>query len=146
MIIVLLLWKKNICINKKICNILTCNNIILFLFINFYFSGINGVKCPDDSVTTEEGGCKCVSPCPPPKCRVNQRPVQVKAAEPEIPGSCCPLYDCIPSGNYKNHIQTHRDTARQQTLLYQIYIRLWMPQRILCRDIINKKEIIIHII
>ncbi|XP_018351064.1 PREDICTED: cysteine-rich motor neuron 1 protein-like [Trachymyrmex septentrionalis] len=52
--------------------------------------------CPEDSVLTDDGICKCV-PCPPPKCRSGQRPVEVRAAKPETPGSCCPLHDCRPS-------------------------------------------------
>ncbi|XP_015599676.1 cysteine-rich motor neuron 1 protein [Cephus cinctus] len=64
-------------------------------------SAVNGgygtAVCPEDSVTSEDGGCKCVSPCPPYECGPGQRPVQVRAASPEIPGSCCPLYNCKPS-------------------------------------------------
>ncbi|KAG5329624.1 CRIM1 protein, partial [Acromyrmex charruanus] len=52
--------------------------------------------CPEDSVLTD-GVCKCVPTCPPPKCRSGQRPVEVRAAKPETPGSCCPLHDCRPS-------------------------------------------------
>ncbi|XP_024885266.1 cysteine-rich motor neuron 1 protein [Temnothorax curvispinosus] len=53
--------------------------------------------CPEDSVLTDDGICKCVPTCPPPKCRSGQRPVEVRAAKPETPGSCCPLHDCRPS-------------------------------------------------
>ncbi|XP_036140141.1 uncharacterized protein LOC105834238 isoform X2 [Monomorium pharaonis] len=53
--------------------------------------------CPEDSVLTDDGVCKCVPTCPPPKCRSDQRPVEVRAAKPETPGSCCPLHDCRPS-------------------------------------------------
>ncbi|XP_029674995.1 cysteine-rich motor neuron 1 protein-like isoform X2 [Formica exsecta] len=54
-------------------------------------------SCPEDSVLTDDGTCKCVPTCPPPKCRPGQRPIQVRAAKPETPGSCCPLHDCRPS-------------------------------------------------
>ncbi|XP_012055817.1 PREDICTED: cysteine-rich motor neuron 1 protein-like [Atta cephalotes] len=53
--------------------------------------------CPEDSVLTDDGICKCVPTCPPPKCRSGQRPIEVRAAKPETPGSCCPLHDCRPS-------------------------------------------------
>ncbi|XP_072751550.1 cysteine-rich motor neuron 1 protein isoform X2 [Anoplolepis gracilipes] len=53
-------------------------------------------SCPEDSVLTDDGTCKCVPTCPPPKCRPGQRPIQVRAAKPETPGSCCPLLDCRP--------------------------------------------------
>ncbi|XP_053593227.1 cysteine-rich motor neuron 1 protein [Microplitis demolitor] len=59
--------------------------------------GVNGSKCPEDSVLSEDGGCKCVSPCPPHKCKQGERPVQVRPAASETPGSCCALYDCVPS-------------------------------------------------
>ncbi|XP_032669006.1 cysteine-rich motor neuron 1 protein-like isoform X1 [Odontomachus brunneus] len=52
------------------------------------------LSCPEDSVLTDDGTCKCVPTCPPPKCRPDQRPVEVRAAKPETPGSCCPLHDC----------------------------------------------------
>ncbi|XP_011332206.1 cysteine-rich motor neuron 1 protein isoform X2 [Ooceraea biroi] len=51
-------------------------------------------SCPEDSILTDDGTCKCVPTCPPPKCRSGQRPVEVRAAKPETPGSCCPLHDC----------------------------------------------------
>ncbi|XP_011692827.1 PREDICTED: cysteine-rich motor neuron 1 protein [Wasmannia auropunctata] len=53
--------------------------------------------CPEDSVLTNDGICKCVPTCPLPKCRLGQRPFEVRAAKPETPGSCCPLHDCRPS-------------------------------------------------
>jgi len=58
-------------------------------------------SCPEDSVLTDDGTCKCVPTCPPPKCRPGQRPIQVRPAKPETPGSCCPLHDCRPPGNYE---------------------------------------------
>ncbi|XP_025075008.1 cysteine-rich motor neuron 1 protein-like, partial [Pogonomyrmex barbatus] len=57
--------------------------------------------CPEDSVLTDDGICKCVPTCPPPKCRSGQRPVEVRAAKPETPGSCCPLHDCRPSEKFR---------------------------------------------
>jgi len=58
-------------------------------------------SCPEDSVLTDDGTCKCVPTCPPPKCRPGQRPIEVRPAKPETPGSCCPLHDCRPPGNYE---------------------------------------------
>ncbi|XP_066587412.1 cysteine-rich motor neuron 1 protein-like isoform X2 [Prorops nasuta] len=52
--------------------------------------------CPGDSVLTDDGKCKCLDTCPPHTCNRNERPVQVRPAIPETPGSCCPLYKCIP--------------------------------------------------
>lgn len=66
---------------------------------DFSFSGVHGSPCPEDSIASEDGGCKCVAPCPTDKCRPDQRPFPVRAADPETPGSCCPLYKCLPSGN-----------------------------------------------
>ncbi|XP_076246076.1 crimpy isoform X2 [Calliopsis andreniformis] len=56
-----------------------------------------GSECPEDSVRGENGGCKCATDCPPAGCPAGQRPVQVKAADPQTPGSCCARYDCVPS-------------------------------------------------
>ncbi|KAJ8678795.1 hypothetical protein QAD02_014582 [Eretmocerus hayati] len=50
--------------------------------------------CPEDSVASDNGGCKCVSPCPKLPCQPGMQPVKVRDAEPEKPGSCCPLYEC----------------------------------------------------
>ncbi|XP_053987015.1 cysteine-rich motor neuron 1 protein isoform X1 [Hylaeus volcanicus] len=58
---------------------------------------VSGAECPEDSVRGENGGCKCATVCPPSECPEGQRPVQVKAADPQTPGSCCARYDCIPS-------------------------------------------------
>ncbi|CAL7946665.1 unnamed protein product [Xylocopa violacea] len=52
------------------------------------------VECPDDSVREENGECKCAADCPPVECPTGQRPVQLKPADPETPGSCCARYDC----------------------------------------------------
>ncbi|XP_076635606.1 crimpy isoform X4 [Colletes latitarsis] len=57
----------------------------------------SGAECPEDSVRGENGGCKCATGCPPAVCPEGQRPVQVKAADPQTPGSCCARYDCVPS-------------------------------------------------
>lgn len=73
---------------------LTLPNVLLLLACSI---GSRGSACPEDSVALEDGGCKCVSPCPPDDCRAGQRPIEVRAASPETPGSCCPLYNCIPS-------------------------------------------------
>ncbi|XP_076668014.1 crimpy isoform X2 [Andrena cerasifolii] len=56
-----------------------------------------GAECPEDSVRGENGGCKCAADCPPAGCPAGHRPVQVKAADPQTPGSCCARYDCVPS-------------------------------------------------
>ncbi|XP_076221389.1 crimpy isoform X2 [Nomia melanderi] len=58
---------------------------------------VRGAECPEDSVRGEDGGCKCAQNCPTPACPPGERPVEAKAADPETPGSCCPLYDCRPS-------------------------------------------------
>ncbi|XP_012282257.2 cysteine-rich motor neuron 1 protein [Orussus abietinus] len=58
------------------------------------YVGVGGSTCPEDSVALEEGGCKCMSVCPPNKCRPGQRPVEIRPAIPDTPGSCCPLYNC----------------------------------------------------
>ncbi|XP_076391425.1 crimpy isoform X2 [Megachile rotundata] len=56
-----------------------------------------GAECPEDSVKGENGDCKCAPECPPAKCPSGQRPVQVKPADPDTPGSCCARYDCVLS-------------------------------------------------
>ncbi|XP_034939320.1 cysteine-rich motor neuron 1 protein [Chelonus insularis] len=58
------------------------------------FPEAQSLTCPEDSIATEDG-CKCVSPCPPVKCLEGQRP-EVRSAAEETPGSCCPLYHCVP--------------------------------------------------
>ncbi|KAK2579088.1 hypothetical protein KPH14_010937 [Odynerus spinipes] len=55
--------------------------------------------CPRDSVPSENEGCKCVPTCPPASCKPGERAIEVKAAVPDTPGACCPLYDCVASGN-----------------------------------------------
>ncbi|XP_011311071.1 cysteine-rich motor neuron 1 protein [Fopius arisanus] len=60
-------------------------------------AGVHGILCPEDSVPTENGECRCISSCPPNKCTQGERPIQVRAASPDTPGSCCPIYNCIPS-------------------------------------------------
>ncbi|CAK9831217.1 Cysteine-rich motor neuron 1 protein [Anthophora retusa] len=54
-------------------------------------------ECPEDSVRGENGDCKCAADCPSVECPAGQRPVQVKPADPETPGSCCARYDCVLS-------------------------------------------------
>ncbi|KAH0540311.1 hypothetical protein KQX54_016131 [Cotesia glomerata] len=68
----------------------------MLMVFPFRYKRINGSKCPEDSVSSEDGICKCVSPCPPHKCERGERPVQVRPAS-ETPGRCCALYDCVPS-------------------------------------------------
>ncbi|OXU19646.1 hypothetical protein TSAR_004679 [Trichomalopsis sarcophagae] len=77
---------------------------VLYEFLSFFFPATtraaesNGVSCPEDSVPGDDGECKCVSPvtlpCPRHKCQAGQKAVQVRDADPERPGSCCPLYEC----------------------------------------------------
>lgn len=55
--------------------------------------------CPRDSVPSEDEVCKCVPTCPPASCKEGERAVEVRRAVPNTPGSCCPLYDCVASGN-----------------------------------------------
>ncbi|XP_011494453.1 PREDICTED: cysteine-rich motor neuron 1 protein-like [Ceratosolen solmsi marchali] len=64
------------------------------LLLLFCLIGVEGAGCPEDSVTGDDGECKCVSPCPKHDCQPGQQPVQVNANVPEKPGSCCPLYEC----------------------------------------------------
>lgn len=65
--------------------------------------GTRGVDCPEDSVRGENGECKCAAiDCPSVECQAGQRPMQVKPAEPETPGSCCARYDCVPTGKRSN--------------------------------------------
>ena len=85
---------------------------------DFSFSGVHGSPCPEDSVASEDGGCKCVAPCPTDKCRPDQRPFPVRAADPETPGSCCPLYKCLPSGNYANSKQYETKSIMQTNELF----------------------------
>nr|XP_033193662.1 cysteine-rich motor neuron 1 protein-like [Bombus vancouverensis nearcticus] len=60
--------------------------------------GTRGVDCPEDSVRGENGECKCAAiDCPSVECQAGQRPMQVKPADPETPGSCCARYDCVPT-------------------------------------------------
>ncbi|KOC68070.1 Cysteine-rich motor neuron 1 protein [Habropoda laboriosa] len=54
-------------------------------------------ECPDDSVRGENGDCKCAADCPSVECPAGQRPLQVKSADPELPGSCCARYVCVLS-------------------------------------------------
>nr|XP_034173159.1 cysteine-rich motor neuron 1 protein isoform X2 [Osmia lignaria] len=56
-----------------------------------------GAECPEDSVKGEKGECKCATGCPPVECPSGERPLQVKPADPDTPGSCCARYDCIPA-------------------------------------------------
>ncbi|XP_063994822.1 cysteine-rich motor neuron 1 protein isoform X2 [Diachasmimorpha longicaudata] len=63
---------------------------------SYSMEGVRGIICPEDSIVTENGECKCISACPPNKCTQGERPVQVRAASPDVPGSCCPIYNCIP--------------------------------------------------
>ncbi|XP_043463312.1 cysteine-rich motor neuron 1 protein [Leptopilina heterotoma] len=75
---------------------MTTSRAAAFLVLSC-FIGVHGSPCPEDSVAAEDGRCKCVAPCPTDKCRPGQQPVPVRAADPETPGSCCPLYKCLPS-------------------------------------------------
>ncbi|XP_026667438.1 cysteine-rich motor neuron 1 protein-like isoform X2 [Ceratina calcarata] len=57
----------------------------------------HGTECPEDSVRGENGDCKCAVDCPLVECPEGQRPVQMKSADPETPGSCCARYECVLS-------------------------------------------------
>lgn len=79
----------------------------------FLFKGdTEGSECPEDSVRGENGGCKCATDCPPAGCPAGQRPVQVKAADPQTPGSCCARYDCVPSGKRPRIASTEHSDRR----------------------------------
>nr|XP_033341457.1 cysteine-rich motor neuron 1 protein isoform X2 [Megalopta genalis] len=62
---------------------------------------VRGAECPEDSVTDENGGCKCAPDCPTTICLPGEHPVEVKPADPRTPGSCCAQYDCVPTATTK---------------------------------------------
>ena len=66
--------------------------------------GTRGAECPEDSVREESGECKCAAiDCPSVECQGGQRPIQVKPADPETPGSCCARYECVPAGKRESN-------------------------------------------
>ncbi|KAG7201984.1 hypothetical protein KM043_004676 [Ampulex compressa] len=62
------------------------------------------IKCPGDSVPNNSGGCKCAAKCLAHVCPPGQRLVQVRPANPETPGSCCPRYNCVSADSFGNDI------------------------------------------
>ncbi|XP_053987025.1 cysteine-rich motor neuron 1 protein isoform X2 [Hylaeus volcanicus] len=80
---------------------------------------VSGAECPEDSVRGENGGCKCATVCPPSECPEGQRPVQVKAADPQTPGSCCARYDCIPSESVSWVTVATEDTKSTKYCIYE---------------------------
>lgn len=70
----------------------------LLLILCYAIGGTRGAECPEDSVREESGECKCAAiDCPSVECQGGQRPIQVKPADPETPGSCCARYECVPA-------------------------------------------------
>lgn len=90
--------------------------------------GTRGAECPEDSVREESGECKCAAiDCPSVECQGGQRPIQVKPADPETPGSCCARYECVPAGKRESN-RTQCDAASNARANFAQSVVLFPPK------------------
>lgn len=76
---------------------MSASPVAVLLILCCVIGASRGAECPEDSVQGEDGSCKCMEECGAVGCPPGQRPVQVRPADPETPGSCCLGYNCVSS-------------------------------------------------